>query len=396
MNWSRVELSIECKVGLDSDPFDESRPNCVPRGSTRQGVLGQVLTYAELVFKYQHREFHYTVIFLGHYARIIRFDRSGITITPRLHYTEAADGKMLSTFFARYGRMLDTNRGHDPTAVRIEEDDPLRASVMAHIETLKEDPSDKVRRFRESLEAHWPWWKLEVHDEFTNRIQSVVVGKPTFLAPGVVGRGTRGYIGLPIDAEGVLAEELVHIKDAWRIAHDSFQKEGDILKELNKAEVPYVPTVLYHGDLPGQTAKSYDNWREHFGGSDTKAECPLKPHQHYRLVVKEVGKPLSEFTDGYHLVSAIFAVLQGWPIDYFGDFTSTDGCLPAHEAACRAGYLHRDISAGNILLFVDADGELVGMLNDWELAKEFSMTDGPQTTCRQLDRTVSASRCVVL
>ena len=63
----------------------------------------------------------------------------------------------------------------------------------------------------------------------------------------------------------------------------------------------------------------------------------------------------------------------------------------AHQAACKAGYLHGDISAGNILLYVNERGQCRGLLNDWELAKEFDIMDGSQDTCRQLGRTVSSS-----
>ena len=64
----------------------------------------------------------------------------------------------------------------------------------------------------------------------------------------------------------------------------------------------------------------------------------------------------------------------------------------AHEAAYNQGILHRDISAGNVLIIVResvVDGELQqerdGMLTDWELSKR---TDAP-SIARQPDRMVS-------
>ena len=59
----------------------------------------------------------------------------------------------------------------------------------------------------------------------------------------------------------------------------------------------------------------------------------------------------------------------------------------AHAQAYNAGVIHRDISAGNILLYKRDDGEWYGLLNDWELSKQIDATT-PEG--RQPDRTVSA------
>ena len=62
----------------------------------------------------------------------------------------------------------------------------------------------------------------------------------------------------------------------------------------------------------------------------------------------------------------------------------------AHAAAYKAGIIHRDISAGNMLIYADDDGEWYGLLNDWELSKAF--TDGQTDEGnRQFDRTVRDS-----
>ena len=46
----------------------------------------------------------------------------------------------------------------------------------------------------------------------------------------------------------------------------------------------------------------------------------------------------------------------------------------AHAGAYKAGIIHRDISASNLLICKDDDGKLYGLLNDWELAA--SVGDG--------------------
>ena len=65
----------------------------------------------------------------------------------------------------------------------------------------------------------------------------------------------------------------------------------------------------------------------------------------------------------------------------------------AHKAAFLAGYIHRDISVGNILIFTTkVKGKTVrkGLLCDWELSKRLDdHGKGP----RQPDRTV---RCLIV
>lgn len=60
---------------------------------------------------------------------------------------------------------------------------------------------------------------------------------------------------------------------------------------------------------------------------------------------------------------------------------------PAHrDAYVDAKIIHRDISAGNIILVQDEEGNWTGMLNDWELSKRVEGTRYPNG--RQPDRTV--------
>ncbi|OSD07143.1 hypothetical protein PYCCODRAFT_1331388, partial [Trametes coccinea BRFM310] len=138
------------------------------------------------------------------------------------------------------------------------------------------------------------------------------------------------------------------LKDAWRTQYEFVAQEGAVLKELNDASVPYVPTLICHGDIPGQDT----------GGRE---ECPLRRHKHYRIAVKEVGMKLVEFKHGKQLLQIIF------------------DCMFAHQqAVVEANIMHRDISGGNILILpraIDVGGngsaymKWTGLLVDWELSK---------------------------
>ncbi|KAI0719734.1 hypothetical protein C8T65DRAFT_826736 [Cerioporus squamosus] len=379
-DWSRIDLCIECKLhSTNQDPFDEKKPENEPEAQERREVLGQILSYAELVFKHQQRNFHYMLLLFRESARIIFFDHSGIVVTKKVSY--ATEGAQLTEFLVRYGRLKSAEyKGNDPTAMRIENADPLHILVHEYAKKSVQSSDDHAARlFQASLVESWPLWKLKVYDEETDTDHWFAVGKPHFQAPGVAGRGTRGYVALPLDDDtgkpplddnGQPAKPFVYLKDAWRIDHPSLQKEGLVLRTLNRAGVQYVPTAVYHGDLVGQSTLSYENWSKLRPGET----CKLKAHRHYRLVVEEVGKPLSEFSSGAGLVTAILHVVQ------------------AHEQACQAGYIHRDISAGNILLYKAKNGRWHGLLNDWELAAKYVMGQSVEDTaapgeCSVLERT---------
>ena len=392
--WTIIELLIVCKLdSVSQDPFgDSSKDGEATACKRRKEVFDEILSHVELVFKYQQRQFVFMVLFLDKYARIIRFDRSGIIASEKIDYKTG--GVELTEFLVRYAGLGPTKRGHDPSATRISPTDSLGKQLKQRgTDAMERDPEDYVQKlFSQSLDEKWPWWKLRVHDEESEVGRWFAVGKPHFYAGGVAGRGTRGYVAVPLDDDGAQVNptaKFVYLKDAWRINHEGMEKEGTILKALNNAQVPYVPTLLYHGDLD-QSTVSYDTWPAYHEGKTRKA-CPLKSHQHYRLVVAEVGKPLSEFENAFQLVWALYCCITGMCCGVlFHCVMYSRVLLKAHEKACAAGYIHRDISAGNILLYRDATGRWAGLLNDWELSKQF--VDGKtQGSGRKLGRVVRSS-----
>ncbi|RPD68717.1 hypothetical protein L226DRAFT_540453, partial [Lentinus tigrinus ALCF2SS1-7] len=86
----------------------------------------------------------------------------------------------------------------------------------------------------------------------------------------------------------------------------------------------------------------------------------LRHMVHTRSVVKEIGLPLTAFTSSRQFVRILY------------------NCITAHAAAYElCGYMHRDVSAGNMLIYptiiLGKDGKYgvswEGLLTDWELAK---------------------------
>ncbi|KAI0333047.1 hypothetical protein GY45DRAFT_376152 [Cubamyces sp. BRFM 1775] len=460
--WGYMELSIECKTeDVQQDPFDEKNPSGShqPRSDIRKEVLGQIMCYSVLVFDHQRRVHHFTLIIFGKNARLVRWDRSGVVATRAFDYV--AKPEMLGRFIWRFGRMSPEQRGHDPTATRISPDsdqfrlmmerampptaddaseeeenvdeepdlnnegegagdegeDPDDADPMPELAELETEdssdwetddsaeeatdglddeayatdtddgtdgtgiPGDHARAgFAESIKGGAICWRLQV-DDAQKGAQYFLVGKPHFIAAGLAGRGTQTFIAIDeADPQG----PFVYLKDAWRVAHIGIEQEGKILERLNSNDdggpVPFVPTMRCHGDVQNQVTRSQEIW--HLKNPGKLEECPLKTHRHYRLVVNEVGIPMSKFTNMQELVALFSMVIE------------THG-----EAYNRKKLIHRDISAGNVLIYpkvtVGENGELeedrVPLLADWELAKR---VDEPDEKARQPDRTFMSANAL--
>ncbi|EPQ50662.1 hypothetical protein GLOTRDRAFT_82201, partial [Gloeophyllum trabeum ATCC 11539] len=233
----------------------------------------------------------------------------------------------------------------------------------------------KLDYFKRSCNRDWPWYKLRIDVPKTTSTKThgagcrtsacrdpdtepryFLVGKPHAPTTGLTGRATRGYVAWDLSDR-----RLVFLKDCWRVK--TLAKEGDTIEKLNKAGIESVPTLLYHGDVAGQVTVSPNYWKDR-----ALAVNKMKSHVHYRLVVKEIGCHLDDFTNSRELVKVIYE------------------CIYAHCGAfIDAHILHRDISVGNILIVRRTEAGVMlseGLLNDWDLSKDVDI-QAP----RQLDRT---------
>ena len=302
-NFFLDDLPIEFKRGgTRYDAWDDrANKNMEADTDKRTGVRGQLMSYGERIYLFQHRTGLFMLLVNGYEFRVVRWDRSGCIVTEALNYVDTPeDTTKLLRFLYAYSKARPEQRGFDPTATRLSGDScgwqwmhkvaeahphdiahadgtvvpslppgfvakptrdappsPLFATNMladdptattgfgdlsSHSATSAIAPVFKYVRdfFRESIANSWLCYRLKVCD------RDYLVGQPIFEPHGLVGRGTRGYVALEWKTQ-----RLVFLKDAWRPFYHGVDQEGATLEALNAAKVSFVPTLICHEDVGG-------------------------------------------------------------------------------------------------------------------------------------------------
>ncbi|KAM5544459.1 hypothetical protein V8D89_002119 [Ganoderma adspersum] len=320
-----------------------------------------------------------------------------------------ADGTVLDS--VPEGFVIKATRDADDSSLfssNVLSDDPTATTGFADFSSLGDTsalvtPVFKYVRelFRKSIaEPTWTCYSLRVCG------RDYLVGKPTFAPHGMVGRGTRGYVALEWKTQ-----RFVFLKDAWRPFYEGVDPEGATLEILNHAHIPFVPTLVCHEDVGGGNQETHASEYSATGsqkpdvfGAQGKEDRPIAPLPsrskasrsrsttsggstptvptsdgqnpfddasdfeqssgpgtggrsgkrsrsqtkdpvelqdgtglrhltHYRIVVAQVCLPSLVFTSGKQLIRVLW------------------NCIDAHgEVVERCNILHRDVSAGNILI----------------------------------------------
>ncbi|KAI9436793.1 hypothetical protein F5148DRAFT_989669 [Russula earlei] len=175
------------------------------------------------------------------------------------------------------------------------------------------------------------------------------------------GQSTFGFVCHDIEQK-----KLVYLKDYWCTDFPGIEKEGDIYRDLKEAKVRYILRLGPAGNvlltpehpLNIQSTRTQDYV---IGGYCNCIWCPgtprVKRYVHYQLVLNMLGQLLSTFGSTWELCQVI-----------------RDAMIAHTDAYNKAKILHRDVSAGNILIAPDRSGLLI----DWDMSKRMDVTQQRQ------------------
>ncbi|KAH9914368.1 uncharacterized protein BXZ73DRAFT_54968 [Epithele typhae] len=498
-NFAIQTMSIEFKRGgSKNDPFDD-REDCDNESIalSRKLVRGQLMAYSARLFNTQHRKWHFQLLVNGREFRFLRWDHSGVIVTEAEDYvTTLEDTEHLLKMLYGFSRLDRSGKGYDDTVEELSNtsvgwsrmdqlSDPHPDDVKPntreastkypiaaefHPDIAKErvdkwlrdkvfhaDPRCKDHRTKMPPETHMPDLRYlptfdYIRKKFKNSIAAgnrryivkidgriFLIGSPVFVAFGVVGRGTRGFIALEW-----LTQRFVFIKDTWRPFYVGLPSEGDMLNKLNEGSVRNVPTLVCYEDVPGHETET-SHYSPVTGGNRRTVDLnmrrprPVVPDdaqaastQKKRGTAPRAARPLpstprrrqpasaetptksayaekhakkakevkSKFIQGTRLRHMVHhrVVVEEVCKDSIA-FTSGHQwartilqTLYAHKDAVEhCDIMHRDVSTGNILIYPvilwgpekKARGvRMTGLLTDWELAKDTKIEHA-----RQLART---------
>ncbi|KAH9944879.1 hypothetical protein B0H21DRAFT_823036 [Amylocystis lapponica] len=332
VSWNWLCVPFEFKRGDDNVPFEFGHPD--PKRFLKEMQDGetaqeQIAEYVAQLLLRQHRVFTFKVYVVGPHTRLMRWDRAGAIITESFNYVECPD--KMRTFIYRLGKMNNIQRGHDPTVILASTDDAGEMRTCGG--DLSKLSSTRRKYLAEATKVGWPFYEIKLH-------------------PG----GFRGRSGCCEDEVLVpYTKKLVFLKDSWR-SDDSehIPPERKTYQRLHAKGVRFIATLICAGDVgvPARRTRT----------QEFASEIVLDARVHYRLVVKQVGRPLEDYEHSREMVTVVRDVFQ------------------AHEDAwLKAEVLHGDVSPGNILIDDDAKAgdyciikdprRPVGFLNDWYLCK---------------------------
>ncbi|KAF9475140.1 hypothetical protein BDN70DRAFT_865329 [Pholiota conissans] len=333
-DFSKMSLFLEFVLDPNDDPFEDPPLDTYDKNNfdfereTKESKLirSRIGRYSASISGTQFRLNVFSVSICGPKARFIRWDRAGAIVSRSFNYIQSPN--ILATFFWCYSHASRLDRGHDPSVSK-----PSKKEKEAAVDVF----------WREKGIFHSEFLKVMVPDrESPKDEKGVLIPLPLeYLSSSPFARATRPTLAYDLEKK-----RLVFMKDYWRPKDNP--KEGDIYAHLHKHGVRHIAEFGAGNDVRNHatlTAKfATEGWACQRASEDTE---PIIPELvQYRMTLLVIGRRL----DDYHCTrNFVFAVKDA---------------MEAHDDAYfKAKVLHRDISAGNILLTSKG-----GLLIDWDMS----------------------------
>lgn len=239
----------------NSDLFPDSSELSEDQLDEAERALGQLTHHAGMMFLRQHRCFCFQVLIIGTFARLLRWDRSGVIISREFDYCKEPD--TLCEFFWRYNGASSSDRGFDDTVREAtpDEDALFEAAIW---QRLVEDapflavPDGEYRKHLSPGEIATTKLQTYYAEGYVSAVEvggeTYLISRPLVTPVSIVSRGTRGCW-----AVSKSQNKVVFLKDTWRYKVKNMRQEGSIIADLNQGPDPVdcVPTFVLHGDIGG-------------------------------------------------------------------------------------------------------------------------------------------------
>ena len=313
-DFEKMDLFVELKKPAESDPFcDPDARDRQPRdflffekvSKDAQLVRGQLASYAAALAGSRFRVHTFCVLVCGLYARFIRWDRDGATVTRRFNYID--EPHLLAGFFWRYDHLDRRQQGHDTSVSSLTSED---IQQIQHFEDFEE-------RLRLDNRDHREFRILIVPDRNKPEDEKrfVVSFPQKYTARSPFGRATRPMLAFDME-KGT----IVFLKDYWRADVNGMEKEGEIYAILESKDVPNIPPFGKGNDVRDHTTLTQTLRGEEWA-CWSKDMVPLR---HYRMSLDVVARHLTSFRSSHEFVSAIADAMEGKTS--FADFTHMTNC----------------------------------------------------------------------
>ncbi|TFK83463.1 hypothetical protein K466DRAFT_498420 [Polyporus arcularius HHB13444] len=352
LRWRQCPAFIEVKSSAEDSPNAACPANV-------KGTLIQGADYARMILASRPFQlFAYGMFICGTRFSVGLFDRCGITLSPNMTLTQAHDRRQFVRIIVRLlWEMSPVELGLDPTV------------TLLPGETFYQDdfPRFEVTMGDRAAPAGDPTGPDEDPMGLMETFQTV--GPPLWLSYSLLGRGTSVWPALTSNNIPVI------LKTAWHTPGRKAEAEvyAQITALLDSASIPHPSGIAKPssgGDVlldgaPLSVRVLRDFPEELSPPGDERITNRIL----HRVVLETYGKPLWKWSNLKEFALALRDVVQ------------------AHKTLYELGVLHRDISAGNILIRVVArylaptrhrkamidvaqpeDDEIGGFLTDFELA----------------------------
>ena len=259
---SWMDSFIEFKFKASADPFIDiprTQENTIAPGKGKvfehdsiEAKLnrGQLGSYVAAIAGSQFRLRVFSVLIFGSFARFMCWDRAAAVVTESFNYT---DKPYLAQFFLSYCSLTPEKRGLDPTV------SALTAKELKAVNKL-----DCLNDLSILNHHHREFRFMKIRDrDLTTEYDFLISYPPKYSYRSPFGRATR-----PMRAYDMRKKKVVFVKDYWRPDSSEIEKEGDIYRSLESAQVPYIAPFGVGNDVRNFTTH-IQRYREHIWACDT-------------------------------------------------------------------------------------------------------------------------------